>query len=109
MGKIINFIKKYKIYILSTLLFLFMVRSCQNSNQAKKMNKKNVELTEINDSIIELNNRYSDTISKFSKVLRQQKFEVLSKYDDFISKQDRGPQLMQVHMMIKQDIKDLQK
>jgi len=109
MEKVLNFVKKYKIYILSVLLFIFMVRSCQNSNEAKKMNKKNIELSNSNDSLIKLNNQYKDSVVGLPKILKQEKFSVLSKYDDYISKQDRGPQLMEIHMMIKNDIKELQK
>ena len=39
MKNIISLIKKYKLYILSVLLVFFFFRSCQKSNEIRKLGK----------------------------------------------------------------------
>jgi hypothetical protein len=50
-----------------------------------------------------------DTINSISEVIRLEKIKVHSEYDNFISSKDRGEQLMELHMIVKENIKKLQK
>lgn len=108
MEKIINFIKKYKFYILGFLLGFFLIRSCSKGGEIKKINKQNVECNAQVDSLVSLNNKLQQKIDSFPNVLRKQKLNIHMEYDNYISKQDRGRQLMELHMIIKDNIKDLQ-
>jgi hypothetical protein len=49
------------------------------------------------------------TINNISEVIRLEKVKVHTEYDNYISSKDRGEQLMELHMIVKQNIKDLQK
>lgn len=51
MEKLINFIKKHKIYILSFLLLFFLIRSCSKSGEIKKLSKQIIEYNAREDSI----------------------------------------------------------
>jgi hypothetical protein len=108
MEKIINFIKKYQIYILSFLLLIFVIRSCSKGGGIKKINKQNIECNTQVDSLIKLNRNLQQKTDSFPEVLRKQKLNIHMEYDNYISKQDRGKQLMDLHMIVKDNIKDLQ-
>jgi hypothetical protein len=108
MEKIINFTKKYKIYILSFLLLIFVIRSCSKSGEIKKINRQNIEYNTQLDSLVSLNNKLQQKIDSFPEVLRKQKLNIHMEYDNFISRQDRGKQLMELHMIVKDNVKDLQ-
>ncbi|MEY4571631.1 MAG: hypothetical protein RLZ10_842, partial [Bacteroidota bacterium] len=43
------------------------------------------------------------------EVIRQEKIKVHTEYDNYISEKDRGEQLMELHKLVKQKIKDLEK
>ena len=109
MKNIIEFIKKYKIYILSTLLFIFFFRSCMKSGEVRKLEKNKTKQTEMIDSLKRVINGQKDTISNISEVIRLEKIKVHTEYDNYISSKDRGEQLMELHMIVKKNIKDLQK
>lgn len=109
MKNIIEFIKKYKIYILSTLLFIFFFRSCMKSGEVRKLEKNETKQTEMIDSLKRVINGQKDTISNISEVIRLEKIKVHTEYDNYISSKDRGEQLMELHMIVKKNIKDLQK
>lgn len=109
MKKIIEFIKKYKIHILIVLLFVSTIRSCSKSSKIKKLNKANNEKTIINDSLTVIVNGQSDTIKSISEVIRQEKIKVHREYDNYISEKDRGEQLMELHKVVKNNIKNLEK
>ena len=109
MKKIIDFIKKYKIHILSSLLFIFFIRSCSNSGQVRKLEKLKTKNEITIDSLNNLIKGQKDTISNISEVIRQEKIKVHTEYDNYISEKDRGEQLMELHKLVKQKIKDLEK
>jgi hypothetical protein len=108
MEKIINFIKKYKIFILGFLLSFFLIRSCSKSGDIKKINKQNNEYSAQVDSLIKLNSSLQQKIDSFPEALRKQKLNIHMEYDNYISKQDRGKQLMDLHMIVKENVKELQ-
>jgi hypothetical protein len=108
MEKLINFTKKYKFYILGFLLGFFLIRSCSKSGEIKKMNKQSIEFNTQLDSLIRLNDNLQQKADSFPEVLRKQKLNIHMEYDNYISKQDRGKQLMDLHMIVKDNIKDLQ-
>lgn len=109
MKKIIEFVKKYKIHILTTLLFIFFFRSCSKSGNVRKLEKSNIKQTEVIDSLTAIVNGQKDTINNISEVIRLEKIKVHTEYDNYISGKDRGEQLMELHMVVKQNIKELQK
>lgn len=109
MKNIIEFVKKYKIHILATLLFIFFMRSCIKSGNVRKLEKNSIKQTEMIDSLTNVINGQKDTINKISEVIRIEKIKVHSEYDNFISSKDRGDQLMELHMIVKKNIKELQK
>ena len=47
--------------------------------------------------------------NNISDVIRMEKIKVHVEYDNYISGKDRGEQLMELHMIVKQNIKELQK
>jgi len=105
--KFIELIKKYKVYILSGLLLIFFFRSCSKSTQTRKgediITNKEVVIDSLNNVI----NTQERTINGFPEVLREEKIKVHSEYDNYISEKDRGDQLMELHMIIKENIKNL--
>ena len=109
MKKIIEFVKKYKIHILSSLLFIFFMRSCIKSGEVRKLNKVKTENEKIVDSLNLLVNGQKDTINNISEVIRMEKIKVHRDYDNYISSKDRGEQLMELHMIVKKNIKNLEK
>lgn len=109
MEKIIEFVKKYKIYILSTLLFIFLVRSCSKSSEVRKLEKENIKTEKVKDSLNLLINGQNDTIKNITEVIRVEKLKVHREYDNYISKKDRSEQLMELHMVVKENIKKLEK
>ena len=109
MKKIIEFIKKYKIHILSTLLCIFFMRSCMKSGEVRKLEKIKTQNENIIDSLTFLVNGQKDTINNISEVIRQEKLKVHREYDNYISSKDRGPQLMELHRVVKKNIQDLEK
>jgi hypothetical protein len=109
MKNIIEFVKKYKIHILTTLLFVFVMRSCVKSGSIRKLEKNEIKQTEVIDSLRDVIDGQKDTIKSISEVIRLEKIKVHTDYDNFISSKDRGDQLMELHMIVKKNIKELQK
>ena len=109
MKKIIEFAKKYKIYILSGLLFIFFVRSCSKSGEVRRLEKANIINEQSIDSLTLLVNGQKDTINNISEVIKKEKLKVHREYDNYISLKDRGPQLMELHRVVKKNIQDLEK
>lgn len=109
MKKFIEFLKKYKIHILSALLFIFFMRSCMKSGEVRKLEKVKTQNENKIDSLTSLVNGQKDTINNISEVIRQEKLKVHREYDNYISSKDRGPQLMDLHMIVKKNIQDLEK
>lgn len=109
MKKIIEFVKKYKIHILSSLLFIFFMRSCMKSGEVRKLEKVKNKNEQVIDSLNSLVNGQKDTIKNISEVIRTEKLKVHREYDNYISSKDRGPQLMDLHMIVKKNIQELEK
>jgi len=109
MKKIIEFVKKYKIHILTSLLVIFFFRSCSKSSEVRKLEKTNIKTTEVIDSLTTVIKGQKDTISNISDVIRLEKIKVHTDYDNYISSKNRGEQLMELHKIVKQNIKNLEK
>lgn len=109
MKNFIEFLKKYKIHILSTLLFIFFFRSCIKSSVVKKLQKEETYNSKVIDSLNFVINGQKDTIKDISEVIRVEKLKVHSEYDDYISEKNRSEQLMELHMVVKENIKKLEK
>ena len=95
-------VKKYKIYILSVLLLFFFFKSCGKSTDIKKLERVNETQKKELDSI----NKKLDSIPE---IIRVEKINIHLEYDNWISSKDRGQQLMELHQVVKTNIKDLQK
>jgi hypothetical protein len=109
MKKVIEFIKKYKTQILIIFLVLFFFRSCSNSTQVRRLEKSKSENQHSIDSLIGVINGQKDTINKISEVIRMEKIKLHSEYDNWISQKNRSPQLMELHFVVKNKLKELQK
>jgi hypothetical protein len=102
MKKFIELVKKYKIYILSVLLLFFFFKSCGKSTDIKKLERVNETQKKELDS---LNNK----LDSIPEIIRVEKINIHLDYDNWISSKDRGQQLMELHQIVKTNIKDLQK
>ena len=100
MKKVIDFVKKNKVYVLGILFVFFFFKSCQKSVSVDKLEKSNVELQKKVD-------RYEEKIDSFPEILRKEKLSIYLSLDDTISRVDRSPQLMELHKMIKDSVKSL--
>ena len=101
MKKFIELVKKYKVYILSGLLLIFFFKSCSKSTDIKKLDKlsttQKIQLDSLNSKI--------DSIPE---IIRVEKINIHLEYDEWISSKDRGSQLMELHSIVKNNIKELQ-
>jgi len=109
MKKFIELVKTYKVYILGSFLFIFFVRSCVKSGEVRKLEKTNIEQTKVVDSLKQIVVGQKDTINNISEVIRLTKVKVHSDYDNYISAQNRGDQLMELHKLVKKNLKELEK
>jgi len=102
MEKFIELLKKYKIYILSVLLLFFFFKSCGKSTDIKRLERiTETQKKELNS----LNNK----LDSIPEIIRVEKINIHLDYDNWISSKDRGQQLMELHQIVKTNIKDLQK
>ena len=109
MKNIISLIKKYKLYILSGLLVIFFFRSCQKSTEIRKLNKVDGKKVEMVDSLNNVIKQKQEKIDSFPEKMRIEKINIHLEYDSWISSRDRGQQLMKLHQVVKDNIKELQK
>lgn len=109
MKNFIEFIKNHKIHILTTLLFIFLFRSCSKTGQLNRKEKENIRNTEVIDSLKLVLKSQENTINNISEVIRQEKIKVHLEYDNYISEKDRGEQLMELHKVVKIKLKELEK
>lgn len=107
--KIIGLIKKYKLYILAALFVIFFFRSCKKSTEIKKLNRTSENQIEHIDSLSVVIRQKEQKIDSFPELMRIEKMNIHIEYDNWISSQDRGPQLMDLHPIVKSNIKELQK
>jgi hypothetical protein len=109
MKTILEFLKKYKIYILSGLLVIFLFRSCSKTGQITKLEKTNKSNQVKIDSLTKVLSEQKNQIDNISEVVRREKIKVHTMYDNWISEKDRGEQLMELHKIVKQNLKKLEK
>ena len=109
MKKFIELIGKYKVYILSVLLVVFFFRSCSKSGEVRKLEKFKNKNIETIDSLNLVIKGQQDTINSISEIIRLEKIKVHTQYDNYISERDRGEQLMELHKVVKANIKELEK
>ena len=91
MKKLIDLIKTYKLQILVVLTLFFFFRSCSNSSKVTKLEK--------------IEKQY---ITKFDSIRiahKNEKIAIHSFYDNWITQKDRGPQLMELHFIVKENLK----
>jgi hypothetical protein len=91
MRKLIELIKTYKLQILIFLTVIFFFRSCSNSSKVSKLEK--IEKENI------------ATIDSLKIAHKKEKIEIHSFYDNWITQKDRGPQLMELHFIVKENLK----
>lgn len=107
MKKFIEFVKTHKIRLLILLVIVLFFRSCGNSNKARKLEKLNNESVEIIDSLNTLIGKQRDTIVNFNELCRTEKLKIHYEYDNWISAKNRSPQLMELHFIVKNKLKQL--
>ena len=91
MKKLIELIKTYKLEILIFLTVIFFFRSCSNSSKVSKLEKIEKQNVAMIDSL------------KIAH--KNEKISIHSFYDNWITQKDRGPQLMELHFIIKENLK----
>ena len=106
--KFIDLLKKYKVYILAGLLAIFFIRSCSKSTQVRKGGDVIIENELVIDSLENVISDQKGTIDAFPEIVKEEKIKIHLEYDNYISEKDRGDQLMELHMIIKENLKELQ-
>jgi len=91
MKKLIELVKTYKLQILIFLTIIFFFKSCSNSSKVSKLEKN------------EKQNIF--TIDSLKTSHKNEKIAIHSFYDNWITQKDRGPQLMELHLIIKGNLK----
>jgi hypothetical protein len=91
MKKLIDLIKTNKLQILIFLTVIFFFRSCSNSSKVtklEKMKKQNISM-----------------IDSLKIAHKKEKIAIHGFYDNWITQKDRGPQLMELHLIVKENLK----
>jgi len=109
MDSIKSFLTKHKVWVLSGFIVLFFIRSCNRNRSITKLEKTSISQTEQLDSLSIFVKTQENQIDSFPEVLRTEKLNIYLSIDDTISRVDRSPQLMNIHKIIKDSIKSLQK
>lgn len=91
MKKLIELIKTYKLQILIFLTVIFFFKSCSNSSKVTKLEKIEKQKIAIIDSL------------KIAH--KNEKIAIHGFYDNWITQKDRGPQLMELHFIVKENLK----
>ena len=91
MKKLIELIKTYKLQILIFLTVIFFFRSCSNSSKVDKLEK----ITKQNVA----------TIDSLKIAHKNEKIKIHGFYDNWITQKDRGLQLMELHLIVKENLK----
>ncbi len=109
MKKFIELVKKYKVYILAVLLLFYFFKSCSKSTDIKKLTRE----VDNNDLVVDsLENQIKvrqQKIDSLPEIMRIEKINIHLEYDEWISSRDRGQQLMELHSIVKNNVKKLQK
>ena len=91
MKKLIELIKTYKLQILISLTVIFFFRSCSNSSKVSKLEKNEKQ--------------HVAAIDSMKIAHKNEKIAIHSFYDNWITQKDRGPQLMELHFIVKENLK----
>jgi hypothetical protein len=98
MENIIEFLKKHKTKLLVILVVFLFFKSCGSSRNLDKQEKTNKEQTQIIDSLTLVTKTQKDLI-------KNEKIKVHTFYDNWISEKNRSPQLMELHSVVKDNIR----
>ena len=109
MKKFIDLVKKYKVYILAILLLFYFFRSCSKSTTIKKLTREVDNNGLVVDSLENEIKLRQQKIDSVPEIMRIEKINIHLEYDEWISSKDRGNQLMELHSIVKNNIKNLQK
>jgi PBP1b-binding outer membrane lipoprotein LpoB len=109
MKKFIDLVKKYKVYILAILLLFYFFRSCSKSTTIKKLTREVDNNGLVVDSLENEIKLRQQKIDSVPEIMRVEKINIHLEYDEWISSKDRGQQLMELHPIVKNNIKKLQK
>ena len=101
MENIIEFFKKHKIKVLSILLVIFFFKSCGGSRDISKLEKIQVKNLNTIDSL-------NLIVNKQKEQIKIEKIKIHTFYDDWITEKNRGGQLMELHFVVKNNLKELQ-
>ena len=91
MKKLIELIKTYKLQILIFLTVIFFFKSCSNSSRVTKLEKIQKQNVSMIDSL--------------KTTHKNEKIAIHGFYDNWITQKDRGPQLMELHFIVKENLK----
>jgi hypothetical protein len=91
MKKLIELIKTYKLQILIFLTVIFFFRSCSNSSKVSKLEK--------------IQKQNVSTIDSMKIAHKNDKIAIHGFYDNWITQKDRGQQLMELHLIVKENLK----
>ena len=91
MKKLTELIKTYKLQILIFLTVIFFFKSCSNSSKVTKLEKIQKQNVSMIDSL--------------KTTHKNEKIAIHSFYDNWITQKDRGPQLMELHFIVKENLK----
>ena len=109
MKKFIDLVKKYKVYILVILLLFYFFRSCSKSTTIKKLTREVDNNGLVVDSLENEIKLRQQKIDSLPEIMRIEKINIHLEYDEWISSKDRGQQLMELHSIVKNNVKNLQK
>jgi len=109
MKKFIDLVKKYKVYILVILLLFYFFRSCSKSTTIKKLTREVDNNGLVVDSLENEIKLRQQKIDSVPEIMRVEKINIHLEYDEWISSKDRGQQLMELHSIVKNNVKNLQK
>jgi hypothetical protein len=101
MENIIELIKKHKTKLLIVLLVIFFFKSCSNSRSVTKLEKVVITQTKNIDSL-------NLIVNKQKEQIKLEKIKIHSYYDNWITQKNRGGQLMELHFVVKNNLKELQ-
>lgn len=101
MENIVELLKKHKTKILVIFLVIFFFKSCSNSRDVTKLEKTQIKNITTIDSL-------NFVVSKHNEQVKLEKIKIHTFYDNWISQKDRGGQLMELHFVVKNNLKQLQ-
>lgn len=101
MENIIEFFKKHKVKVLSILLVIFFFKSCGGSRDISKLEKIQTKNIATIDSL-------NSVVAKQNEQIKLEKIKIHIFYDNWITEKDRGGQLMELHFVVKNNLKELQ-